>query len=143
MYINELSERTHKSLIIKKKFKKYSLTCPNSIGLLMDSPQKKKIMDFLEWHVQVFYKLLHQIQPYLSKFNCFINGLSGMTRASFLQIARPNTDLKPVWFTPISILSSHISFLVSQTEFLCLSHTGVSIWVSVSGSCRVKVGVFD
>ena len=77
------------------------------------------------------------------KTNCFINGLSRMTRASFLQIARPNTDLKPVWFTPISILSSHISFLVSQTEFLCLSHIGVSIWVSVSGSCRVKVGVFD
>ena len=64
MYINGLSERTHKSLIIKK-IKKYSLTCPNSIGLLMDSQKKKKkkvlLMDFLEWHVQVFYKLLHQI----------------------------------------------------------------------------------
>ena len=98
-------------------YTKYSLTCPNSIVLLMDSQPKKT--------------------------NCFINGLSGMTRASFLQIARPNTDLKPVWFTPISILSSHISFLISQTEFLCLSHIGVSICVSVSGSCRVKVGVFD
>ena len=63
MYINGLSERTHKSLIIKK-IKKYSLTCPNSIGLLMDSPKKKKN-----------------------------NGFSGMTRASFLQIVTPNTAL--------------------------------------------------
>ena len=62
MYINGLSERTHKSLIIKK-IKKYSLTCPNSIGLLMDSPKKKK------------------------------KGFSGMTRASFLQIVTPNTAL--------------------------------------------------
>ena len=95
--------------------------------------------------MQVFYKLLHQIQPYLSKFNCFINGFSTKKKSFIMDFLAckfsTNCYIKyrlRTWFTPNSSLSSHISFLVSQTQFLCLSHISISTFsLTLSNFCLV------